>query len=141
MSAHAPCTNPENGTFRRHHELVQPSPVNRLETPTIVLCRKDGAAHVCIHGRCYYVRPTYALPQHRRLGGNIERPNCAYTGAKPPARGAAARSPRAATPRASGGGARDMCAARRAPPSPALRRACAPTRTVARRQPITHVVR
>ena len=28
VSGEVPCTNPENGTFLRHHELVQPSPVS-----------------------------------------------------------------------------------------------------------------
>ena len=34
VSGEVPCTNPENGTFRRRPELVQPSPAKQLETPT-----------------------------------------------------------------------------------------------------------
>ena len=34
VSGHVPYTNPENGHFRRRPELVQPSPVIGLETPT-----------------------------------------------------------------------------------------------------------
>ena len=34
VSAEVPYTNPENGTFLRHHELVQPRPAIGLETPT-----------------------------------------------------------------------------------------------------------
>ena len=34
VSGHVPCTNPENGHFRRRPELAQTSPVISLETPT-----------------------------------------------------------------------------------------------------------
>ena len=106
--------------------LCTPAP---KRTPALYASSGRQGAHTCtqvLRNRRYVTGSSRTRPgrQHRAPQVCVHR-------SEAPARGIAARFPRAATPRASGGGARNMCAARRAPPSPAPRRACTPTRTVA----------